>query len=156
MPFQAEPLALLADPGVRARTAAFAAAPPLPPLPPSAVCLLQGEAALLTPACAHAALPSHLGSPEATTCCLVFVRSLDGSHAAAAHVDFEEAAGALFRELEAAGFFSQPLEVSLEVPIANGITRQPREWRRAAAWLRRVADWWEFLADQQEAKEEGR
>ena len=51
---------------------------------------------------------------------------------------------------------AQPLEVSLEVPIANGIARQPREWRRAAAWLRRVADWWEFLADQQEAKEEGR
>ena len=42
------------------------------------------------------------------------------------------------------------------VPIADGIARQPREWRRAAAWLRRVADWWEFLADQQEAKEEGR
>ena len=51
---------------------------------------------------------------------------------------------------------AQPLEVSLEVPIADGIARQPREWRRAAAWLRRVADWWEWLADQQEAKEEGR
>jgi hypothetical protein len=44
----------------------------------------------------------------------------------------------------------------IDVPIANGIARQPREWRRAAAWLRRVADWWEFLADQQAAKEEGR
>lgn len=51
---------------------------------------------------------------------------------------------------------AQPLEVSLEVPIANGIARQPREWRRAAAWLRRVADWWEWLADQQDKKEEGR
>lgn len=51
---------------------------------------------------------------------------------------------------------AQPLEVSLEVPIADGIKRQPREWRRAAAWLRKVADWWEFLADEQEAKEEGR
>ena len=28
-----------------------------------------------------------------------------------------------------------PLEASVEVPIANGIARQPREWRRAAAWL---------------------
>jgi hypothetical protein len=46
-----------------------------------------------------------------------------------------------------------PLEVSMEVPIADGIARQPREWRRAAAWLRRVADWWEFLADQQEMME---
>jgi hypothetical protein len=45
----------------------------------------------------------------------------------------------------------QPLEVSVEVPIADGITGQPCEWRRAAAWLRQVADWWEFLADQQEA-----
>ena len=51
---------------------------------------------------------------------------------------------------------AQPLEVSLEVPIANGIARQPREWRRAAAWLKRVADWWDYLADQQDAKEEGR
>jgi hypothetical protein len=46
---------------------------------------------------------------------------------------------------------AQPLEVSVEVPIADGITGQPREWRRAAAWLRQVADWWDFLADQQEA-----
>lgn len=28
---------------------------------------------------------------------------------------------------------AQRLEVSLEVPIANGIKGQPREWRRAAA-----------------------
>ena len=49
-----------------------------------------------------------------------------------------------------------PLEVSVDVPIADGIAKQPREWRRAAAWLRRVADWWDWLADQQEAKEEGR
>ena len=46
-----------------------------------------------------------------------------------------------------------PLEVSLEVPIADGIASQPREWRRAAAWLRKVADWWEWLADQQEMKQ---
>jgi hypothetical protein len=46
---------------------------------------------------------------------------------------------------------AQPLEASVEVPIANGITGQPREWRRAAAWLRKVADWWDFLADKQEA-----
>ena len=50
---------------------------------------------------------------------------------------------------------AHPLEVSLEVPIANRIAclPQPREWRRAAAWLRRVADWWEWLADQQESKQ---
>jgi hypothetical protein len=70
-------LALAADAPVgrqelRARTAAFAASPRLPALPATAVCLQQGEAALLTPACAPAALPSHLGSPEATTCCLVW------------------------------------------------------------------------------------
>jgi hypothetical protein len=46
---------------------------------------------------------------------------------------------------------AQPLEASVEVPIANGITGQPREWRRAAAWLRKVADGWDFLADKQEA-----
>jgi hypothetical protein len=46
---------------------------------------------------------------------------------------------------------AQPLEASVEVPIANSIDRQPREWRRAANWLRRVADWWDYLADQQEA-----
>ena len=45
------------------------------------------------------------------------------------------------------------LGVWVDIPIANGIARQPREWRRAAAWLRRVADWWEFLADQQEMKQ---
>ena len=39
----------------------------------------------------------------------------------------------------------------IDVPISGGIARQPREWRKAAKWLRRVADWWEFLADQQEA-----
>jgi hypothetical protein len=43
------------------------------------------------------------------------------------------------------------------VPIASRMTGQPREWRRAAAWLRRVADWWDWLADQQErrSREEG-
>ena len=41
----------------------------------------------------------------------------------------------------------------IDVPIADGIARQPREWRRAAAWLRRVADWWDFLADQQELRQ---
>jgi hypothetical protein len=46
-----------------------------------------------------------------------------------------------------------PLWMWCNVPIADGIARQPREWRRAAAWLRRVADWWEFLADQQEMKQ---
>ena len=39
------------------------------------------------------------------------------------------------------------------VPLANGIARQPRDWRRAAAWLRKVAYWWEFLADEQEMKQ---
>ena len=48
---------------------------------------------------------------------------------------------------------STPLWAYCKVPIADGIARQPREWRRAAAWLRRVADWWEFLADQQEMKQ---
>ena len=46
---------------------------------------------------------------------------------------------------------AQPLEASVEVPIADGIDRQPREWRKAAKWLRKVADWWDFLADKQEA-----
>ena len=41
----------------------------------------------------------------------------------------------------------------IDVPIADGIARQPREWRRAAAWLRRVADWWDYLADAQEMKQ---
>ena len=48
---------------------------------------------------------------------------------------------------------AQPMEASVEVPIGNGIARQPREWRRAAAWLRRVADWWDYLADEQEMKQ---
>jgi hypothetical protein len=42
------------------------------------------------------------------------------------------------------------LEATMIVPVADRITGQPREWRRAAAWLRRVADWWDYLADQQE------
>jgi hypothetical protein len=48
---------------------------------------------------------------------------------------------------------AQPLEASVEVPIATRITGQPREWRRAAAWLRQVADWWDWLADEQEMKQ---
>ena len=40
-----------------------------------------------------------------------------------------------------------------QVPLADRITRQPREWRRAAAWLRKVADWWDWLADEQEMKQ---
>ena len=46
-----------------------------------------------------------------------------------------------------------PLWMWCNVPIADGIASQPREWRRAAAWLRKVADWWEFLADQQDMKQ---
>ena len=41
------------------------------------------------------------------------------------------------------------------LPIATRITGQPREWRRAAAWLRKVADWWDWLADQQERRGRG-
>jgi hypothetical protein len=47
------------------------------------------------------------------------------------------------------------MEASVEVPIADGIDKQPREWRRAADWLRQVADWWEWLADQQERRGRG-
>jgi hypothetical protein len=43
----------------------------------------------------------------------------------------------------------------IDVPIATRITDQPREWRRAAAWLRQVADWWDHLADQQERRGRG-
>ena len=49
---------------------------------------------------------------------------------------------------------AQPLEVWLWVPIAVNVARQPREWRRAAAWLRRVADWWDYLANQQELEQQ--
>jgi hypothetical protein len=50
-----------------------------------------------------------------------------------------------------------PMDMFFRLPIANSITGQPREWRKAANWLRQVADWWEFLADQQErrSREEG-
>ena len=48
---------------------------------------------------------------------------------------------------------AQPFYASVQVPIADGIARQPREWRRAAAWLRRVADWWDWLADEQEMRQ---
>ena len=44
-----------------------------------------------------------------------------------------------------------PLWMWCNVPVASRITGQPREWPRAAAWLRKVADWWDYLADKQEA-----
>jgi hypothetical protein len=46
---------------------------------------------------------------------------------------------------------ADPMDMFFRLPIASRITGQPREWRRAAAWLRKVADWWDYLADQQEA-----
>ena len=48
-----------------------------------------------------------------------------------------------------------PLWMWCNVPIATRITDEPREWRRAAAWLRKVADWWDFLADKQERRGRG-
>lgn len=48
---------------------------------------------------------------------------------------------------------SSTFGVVCQVASANGIARQPSEWRRAAAWLRRVADWWDYLADHQESTE---
>ena len=60
------------------------------------------------------------------------------------------------RDLRQRGLISGevvPLWMWCNVPIADGIARQPREWRRAAAWLRKVADWWDHLADQQEMKQ---
>ena len=42
--------------------------------------------------------------------------------------------------------------VWLGCPIGVAVARQPREVRRGAAWLRRVADWWDYRADQQELK----
>jgi hypothetical protein len=38
---------------------------------------------------------------------------------------------------------ADPMDMFFRLPIANRITGQPREWRRAAAWLRKVADWWD-------------
>jgi hypothetical protein len=46
-----------------------------------------------------------------------------------------------------------PMDMFFRLPIATRITGQPREWRRAAAWLRQVADWWDCLADEQEMKQ---
>jgi hypothetical protein len=46
---------------------------------------------------------------------------------------------------------ADPMDMFFRLPIANSITGQPREWRKAAKWLRQVADWWDYLADKQEA-----
>jgi hypothetical protein len=46
-------------------------------------------------------------------------------------------------------------DMFFRLPVATRITRQPREWRRAAAWLRQVADWWDWLADQEERRSRG-
>jgi len=50
---------------------------------------------------------------------------------------------------------ADPMDMFFRLPIASRITGQPREWRRAAAWLRKVADWWEYLADKQERRGRG-
>ena len=121
MPFTVEdPLQLLADPAVLSRTAAFTALPPHE-APATSVCLLQGEVGLLTPAAPSPALPPFLGSSDATTCCLVFVRSSTGTHQAAGHLDFAEALPCFYAMLEAAGFFAcSGLEVALVGSYAGG------------------------------------
>ena len=50
-----------------------------------------------------------------------------------------------------------PMDLFFRLPVATRIADQPREWRRAAAWLRQVADWWDYLADKRErrSREEG-
>jgi hypothetical protein len=120
MPFPLDPSLLLQDAAVQARTAAFLAVPPLSSLPAASVCLLQGEIGISTPRCTAA--PPYLASSDATTCCLVFVRSGDGRHAAAVHLDFDEASEGLYQALEGAGFFScgAPLEVSLVGSYSGG------------------------------------
>jgi hypothetical protein len=38
------------------------------------------------------------------------------------------------------------------IPSTVHTKNRPRDWRRAAAWLRKVADWWDYLADEEEMK----
>jgi hypothetical protein len=122
MPFQLDPDALLADAGVIARTRAFAAAPLLTIAAPDAsVCVLQAEVCLLTAApAAAAATPRYIGSAEATTCCIVFVRSADGALVACSHLDFAECAENFVALLRAEGFFAHSLDVSLVGSFEGG------------------------------------
>jgi len=50
---------------------------------------------------------------------------------------------------------ADPMDMFFLLPVASRIDKQPREWRKAAAWLRQVADWWEHLADKQERRGRG-
>lgn len=110
MPFTASYPALLEDPGVRERTALFKSNAAISS--EGFVCLLQGEWAVL-----HKDTPNTLltiGSIEATTCCILFLRASDGSSCACSHVDSEEMVPHLMQSLSP--FFKsqkQALEVSL-------------------------------------------
>jgi hypothetical protein len=117
MPFPVDPSALLQDEGVKQRTAAFALAPPFA-VPDTGVCVLQGEVACISSADFAPPLvpPPYIGSIDATTCCLVFVRTLDNALQAATHLDFDGACPCFYSLLAEAGFFTPPeraLEVSL-------------------------------------------
>ena len=121
-------LTLLRDPDVVSRTKAFAASPAVLV---HAVCALQGEAAFLsaTAPCAEGAtLPRFVGSGEATTCLIVFIRAPDGSRAACAHLDCLEAVAPFVEACAAEGLFFEaagaepapPLEVALVGAFAGG------------------------------------
>lgn len=68
-----------------------------------AVCVLQGEAAFVHPLCGDSRF---VCSDEATTCAIIFLRAVDGSAAAGAHVDSPSCAEQFFQAAAASPLFA--------------------------------------------------
>jgi len=96
-------LSLTRSEDVIARTRAFAASGPVLC---NGVAALQGEVVFLEGEGVGTTPPRFCGSDEATTCCIVYLRVPDGSRAACAHLDCEEAVAPFLEACEATGFWA--------------------------------------------------
>jgi len=81
--------------------------------------LIQSEVALLSRK--HPKEPRYIGSVEATTCCILFLRHADGEGVACAHVDCQEMIPGLLSTLSSNHFWKGTLvEVSLVGSFKEG------------------------------------
>lgn len=82
------------------------------------VMALQGEAVFISPG-EGSPPPRFLGSSEATTCCIVFIRAPDGSRAVCAHLDCPESVAPFVAACEAAGMWGLGAAALLEVDLVG-------------------------------------
>jgi len=125
MPFTSPFSTLFQDPGVCERTALFKSSSVVNV--DKGCCLLQGEWSVLLHKDTPIITPLFIGSIEATTCCILFLRASDGSTCACSHVDTEEMVPYLFKALSPFLKTVEEFKLALEVSLVGSFKQEGSE-----------------------------